>query len=294
MSQVTGDAAQPQDYWGETRQPVYSAALVLPFLLVYELGLVFLRSDVINGGDAILLTLGGSMMRLLGLHASFASVLVLAVVFVVAQVRRKGSWALRPPLLATLLFESLLYAVLLFLVLGYFVQYLPRDRRAARAPHGAPCACAPPSRAAGPAPRPEQLPGPTALERDVRQDGWHGPVPMGRAASRPGLRDFILYCGAGVYEELVFRVILLGLLMLVFTKLLHLEHAHAAVWAVIAGALIFSAFHHIGNDDFRIGVFLQRVFAGLYFAAVYFNRSFGVAAASHALYDILVGLNQYV
>jgi membrane protease YdiL (CAAX protease family) len=119
-------------------------------------------------------------------------------------------------------------------------------------------------------------------------------VPAGasRHAPRPALRDFILYCGAGVYEELVFRVILLGLLMLVFTKLFHMEHAYAAVWSVVAGAIIFSAFHHIGNPgSFALGVFLQRVFAGLYFSAIYFNRSFGVAAASHAMYDILVGLN---
>jgi hypothetical protein len=60
------------------------------------------------------------------------------------------------------------------------------------------------------------------------------------------------------------------------------------------GAIIFSAFHHIGGEPFAISPFLQRVFAGLYFSAIYFNRSFGIAAASHALYDVLVGLNQYV
>jgi membrane protease YdiL (CAAX protease family) len=127
--------------------------------------------------------------------------------------------------------------------------------------------------------------------------GLSVPAPMSRASARPGTRDFILYCGAGVYEELVFRVFLLGLLMLVFTKLFHMEHAYAAVWAVVLGAVIFSAFHHVGGDGFRsfaLGVFLQRVFAGLYFAAIYFNRSFGVAAASHSMYDILVGMNMYV
>jgi hypothetical protein len=99
MDQETTTAAPPPSYWGETRQPIYSALLILPFLLLYEVGLVFLRSDVINGGHAILLHLGGSIMRLLGMHASFASVLALIILFIVAQVRRKGSWRVRPPAL---------------------------------------------------------------------------------------------------------------------------------------------------------------------------------------------------
>jgi membrane protease YdiL (CAAX protease family) len=101
-----------------------------------------------------------------------------------------------------------------------------------------------------------------------------------------------LYCGAGVFEEFVFRVLLLGLLLLVLTRLLHMEHAYAAAWSVFMGAFIFSAFHHIGGERFELNIFLQRLFAGLYFSAIYYNRSFGVAAASHAMYDIVVGLNQ--
>jgi hypothetical protein len=311
---VNTTAAQPLRYWQETRQPIYSALLVLPFLAVYEAGLLILRSDVINGGDAMLLRLGSSIMRLLKLHGSFYSVLVLAALFIAVQFWRKASWRLRPLMLLAAFFESLLYAVLLFIILGYFVQYLPTGKTAAGAPDFSPQRT---QREIGPS-------GDRAIERinNLRSRSLHpmtrspddsiafahsvspavmaglsAPAPMSRASARPGLRDFILYCGAGVYEELVFRVFLLGLLLLVFTKLFHMEHAYAAVWAVVLGAVIFSAFHHVGGDGFRsfsLGVFLQRVFAGLYFAAIYFNRSFGVAAASHSMYDILVGMNMYV
>ncbi len=87
---------------------------------------------------------------------------------------------------------------------------------------------------------------------------------------------------------------LLGLLMLVLTRLLHMEHAYAAAWSVFIGAVIFSAFHHLGQsgDKFEVNVFLQRLIAGLYFSALFYTRSFGIAAASHAMYDILVGLNR--
>jgi membrane protease YdiL (CAAX protease family) len=127
----------------------------------------------------------------------------------------------------------------------------------------------------------------------VSSENFGAPAPAtahGRHAG-PHLQDFILYCGAGVYEELVFRVFLLGLLILVLTKLFHMEHAYAAAWSVLLGAIIFSAFHHVGGEAFNWGRFLQRAFAGLYFAALYVNRSFGIAAASHALYDVVVGLN---
>jgi hypothetical protein len=277
LESPVAEAPVETSYWKETRQPIYSAAVVLPFLIAYEVGLLLLRSDEINGGDAILLNLGGPIVRWLGLGAGSASMVALAAFFIGAQVHRKGSWKLRPQLLASMFFESLVYAVILFMLLGYLVQYLPHSSSLNM-------------------PRPA-----LAEERVVRKApvkrGAEGnapaPAAKTRSAPRPTMREFILYCGAGVYEELVFRVILLGLLSLVFNKLFHMESAYAAVWSVVAGAIIFSGFHHIGGEPFFVGIFLQRVFAGLYFAAIYYNRSFGLAAASHAMYDILIGLNQW-
>ncbi|MCY3022516.1 MAG: CPBP family intramembrane metalloprotease [Planctomycetota bacterium] len=299
MNQNAPPTAQPESYWRETRQPIYSAVLVLPFLLIYEIGLLWLRSDVINGGDAILLHLGGFIMRWMGLGASIMSVLVLVLVFVVAQIKRRGNWAIRPPLLVPLFLESLAYAVLLFMLLGWCIPYLPRGRTSGneqmRPPPGGAVRAGRPHygrRDAGGT-------GGAATSGTYAAHGGGAQVPMAsvKPVNRSGIRGFVLdvvlYCGAGVYEELVFRVMLLGLLMLAFTKVFHLEHAYAAVWAVIVGAVIFAGFHHLGGvegQEFAIGVFLQRVLAGLYFAAIYFNRSFGLAAASHAMYDILVGM----
>jgi len=273
---VVAEAPAEPSYWKETRQPIYSAAVVLPFLIAYEVGLLLLRSDEINGGDAILLNLGGPIVRWLGLGAGSASMIALGAFFIGAQIHRKGSWKLKPQLLASIFFESLVYAVVLFMLLGYIVQYLPHS-------------------SAVNVPRPELAEERVARKSPPRRttDETAAPASKPRSGNRPTLREFVLYCGAGVYEELVFRVILLGLLSLVFNKLFHMESAYAAVWSVVTGAIIFSGFHHIGGEPFFIGIFLQRVFAGLYFAAIYYNRSFGVAAASHAMYDILIGLNQW-
>lgn len=279
MSAVATQNALPQvqesrGYLRETAQPVYTAMLVLPFLVVYELGLIFLKSNVINGGDAILLNLGGPIMSLLGMHGSLVSLLVLACYFIVLQLRKSGSLSIRPAILGVLFLECMLYGLLLFTLLGLLVKHLPGASIESQ--------------------RPQTMASAAAAASGEKQPRASGEAPLAAAASRssynPGLRDFVLYCGAGIYEELVFRVLLLGLLMLVFTKLFHMEHAYAAVWSTLFGAVIFSAFHHIGGERFALNPFSQRVFAGVFFSALYFTRSFGVAAASHAFYDIFVGL----
>jgi membrane protease YdiL (CAAX protease family) len=112
------------------------------------------------------------------------------------------------------------------------------------------------------------------------------PRRLGRAAR------LVLYCGAGVYEELVFRGLLLGLLLRLFERLGALRRPVAAFWATLVGAALFSLFHYVGQagDTFALGSFLQRAAAGVYFSVVFVTRGFGVAAGAHALYDILVGL----
>jgi membrane protease YdiL (CAAX protease family) len=62
--------------------------------------------------------------------------------------------------------------------------------------------------------------------------------------------------------------------------------------AAAGSAALFSAAHHIGpfGEAFDNYVFVFRMVAGIYFAAVYRMRGFGVAAGAHALYDVVVGV----
>ena len=108
---------------------------------------------------------------------------------------------------------------------------------------------------------------------------------------RRGISDLVLYCGAGIYEELLFRGFLLGLLLAGFRKLFANQKVAIAA-AMLLGALLFSAFHYIGPaaDAFELGSFIQRMLAGLYFSALFVMRGFGITAASHAIYDIFIGI----
>ncbi len=98
-----------------------------------------------------------------------------------------------------------------------------------------------------------------------------------------------LSIGAGLYEELVFRVILVGGLFWVLQRTT-LGRTRGYWVAAIVGALVFSAVHHIGTmgDPFSVSVFTFRFLFGLALNAVFLLRGFALAAWTHALYDVLV------
>jgi len=97
----------------------------------------------------------------------------------------------------------------------------------------------------------------------------------------------MLSLGAGLYEELFFRVLLVTGLAAAARALLGFGTRAASVFAVVAGAVIFSAFHYIGpfGDPFDLQSFTFRMLSGLAFSGLFVLRGFGVTAWTHALYD---------
>jgi len=98
----------------------------------------------------------------------------------------------------------------------------------------------------------------------------------------------MLSLGAGIYEELLFRVLLVGALAAAARALLGWRSVAAGVAATVIGAAIFSAFHYIGpyGDRLQVYSFVFRMVAGLFFSALYLTRGFGITAWTHALYDV--------
>lgn len=108
-------------------------------------------------------------------------------------------------------------------------------------------------------------------------------------ASLSTLQKLALSLGAGLYEELFFRVILVSLLLFLLKLFVHKKWLRFAL-AMIIAALLFSWVHYIGElgDPFAIGSFLFRFLFGLALNAIYIFRGFGMAAWTHAIYDIMV------
>lgn len=95
--------------------------------------------------------------------------------------------------------------------------------------------------------------------------------------------------GAGVYEELVFRLgACAGGAWLLMRA--GAQPRLAIVLAVIASSLLFSWAHHVGpyGDPWDRHVFVYRALAGVVFALVFWFRSLAHAVYAHALYDVWV------
>ena len=250
-------APRPTGYLEATRTATYGFLAALPLFVLYEVGILLANQgpgQIRVGADVwlktLLAALGGTGWAALG-----------GVVFLIGL----GVWWRerdhRPPLVpryfGMLVAESLVYAVVLAVLVGGAVGAL----------FGA------------------------AL----------GPASGGAASGLPDLAlaqmarlglglQLALSIGAGLYEELVFRVLLVGGLFWALTHLTRLDRRTGYVIAAVVGAVVFSAVHHLGSlgDPFTLPVFTFRFLFGLALNAVFLLRGFALAAWTHALYDVLV------
>ena len=105
------------------------------------------------------------------------------------------------------------------------------------------------------------------------------------------VRKAVSYLGAGIYEELLFRLILLSLVVWGL-RALGVKPRSSLVVAVLLTSFLFAAAHYVGphGEPFLWFTFLFRFLAGGFFSILFVCRGFGIAAGSHAGYDILVGL----
>jgi membrane protease YdiL (CAAX protease family) len=107
----------------------------------------------------------------------------------------------------------------------------------------------------------------------------------------PAIQHLVSFLGAGIYEEVLFRLVLYSLLFHLF-RMGDLSTFAASSLAVVLSALLFAAAHHLGTagEPFDGAVFLFRTLAGAYFALLLQWRGLGVAVGAHAGYDVLVGV----
>ena len=100
--------------------------------------------------------------------------------------------------------------------------------------------------------------------------------------------NMILSLGAGIYEELIFRVLLIYISYQSIKFLFRLDKFSANFYAVILSAILFSLFHFIGAESFNQEAFAVRFIAGIFLASLYVQRGFGITAITHSFYDIFV------
>ena len=131
------------------------------------------------------------------------------------------------------------------------------------------------------------------------------------AASFPATAaNAVSYIGAGIYEEVLFRLLLLPAVFLLLRGLL-LPVGLSALLAIFVTSLVFSMAHYLQPGPASMVASLEpmtqaaqqlsqspelwfgfgfRLMAGLVFAGLFLTRGFGVTVGCHAFYDLMVGI----
>jgi hypothetical protein len=277
-------------YLERTSRPVYALAFLLPFIVFYELGTIFINTNLLRQywqGRVVAFAWLQKFLEYLGFSSKLAwlaAPLTVVLILTALQLASRKRWWVWVGDLGPMLLECILLALPL-IVFGLLLNTPAKAR-----------------------PDTDQLALgsirtqiPFAPTCTSTTDG--GSPCVEDESSTPGaaakiLADIVTGIGAGIYEELVFRLILICLLMLLFQDALRLNHKNAIILSILVSAALFSAYHHI---DFFSGQLFQRnpfswtefgfrTLAGVYFAVLFAIRGFGITAGTHAFYDIIATL----
>jgi membrane protease YdiL (CAAX protease family) len=242
-------------YWRESARPLTSLVFVLPLLVVYEGGVLWMGPEAMRNGADVWLR---QLLLVLGFGQYFLLPMLTCGILLGWHHVSRQPWRITPGVLSMMFVEATVLAIGLLLVARLQAELFGvlGISTAAAGPAGGTLA------SASPAP----------------------PGLLGRLAQ---------FFGAGIYEELLFRLMLLpaaaGL-----GQLVGLRPRASWIAAVIVTSLLFSAAHYrvfIGHgDELALFSFAFRGVAGVVFCLLFLGRGFGIVAGTHALYDVLVGM----
>ncbi len=226
-----------REYAVRSREFAVGVFFIIPFLAIYEVGIVLLGSRVRNGADVLFRDVFG----LLGSRGLVLFNLLLLVGFVAAA----GALLRRDRPVLTLypavLLEACLYALLLAPTVFFLEEHL--------FPY----------------------------------------LEIGGRSEEPWL-SVVLSVGAGVYEEIFFRLLLLGGLLRLFERACGVRRWIAVVSSLLIASVLFSAFHHVGayGEPFRLSAFVFRAISGMILGSIFLSRGLAVVVYTHAFYDIFI------
>jgi membrane protease YdiL (CAAX protease family) len=247
---VAKRASIPNSYAAWSMRPLHVLALLAPLLAVYEVGSVIFLSGPALGAETIgARGILGSFFHAFGVASLHLPPIALVAVLLTWHVMLKDPWKLRWGVLAGMAAESLLWAVPL-LVLG--VALSMRGQPEAATPAAA-----------------------IAQNTSLAELTWQARLTVS--------------IGAGIYEELLFRLILIGAVHFLVVDIFRFHSSTGFVVGAIVSAVLFALSHNLGvpggGVDLRLLAFY--VAAGLYFAIIFITRGFGIVVAAHAMYDAI-------
>ncbi len=104
-------------------------------------------------------------------------------------------------------------------------------------------------------------------------------------------RTLLRYVGAGIYEEFLFRFLLLNGLVLLLHRGLGASPYWSVPLAILASAFAFSYAHHaLGGEPWSHPKFVYRALMGAILGTAFCLRGLGIVVYAHALYNVALEL----
>ncbi|MHC4556482.1 MAG: CPBP family intramembrane glutamic endopeptidase [Planctomycetota bacterium] len=273
-------------YLERTSRPIYAIVFLLPFIIFYEMGTFGINTDILNQSQirVVAFVWLQNLLESLGFGGKFAWVappLAVVVILIALQITSRKQWRFWLRDILPMAIECILLAVPLIVLTLFLSSSAGAESNVSRFDNSTIYTQSQPltscSSAAG-----------NSISSQTGQAGRVEP-------DRPLLANIVTGIGAGIYEELLFRLILICVLMMLFQDVLRFTHKNSILLSVLISAALFSAHHHIdflsgqpnATDPFNLTRFAFRTIAGIYFAVLFAIRGFGITAGTHAFYNII-------
>ena len=237
-------------YWEVARKPLQTLAFLAPLIIVFELALLlWTRQDSFSNEARDTLLRFFDVFGITPAVGLHLGGLTLVVVLLVWHLLARDPWRIDPGGVGLMVVESIALAVPL-IVLCQLVNQIMGDAQFALA---APSEARPP------------------------WSGYDTPTRL------------LLSVGAGLYEELMFRMLLIAVVHTLLVDAAKMPNHWGAVIAVLVAAVAFAWYHQPVNPDgsLQLAHVAFYVLAGVYFGAIFLLRGFGIVVAVHAAYDMI-------
>ncbi len=238
------------NYHEQTLRPASSLAFVLPLILFYEIAAILLGSDATRSG------IDQWLRQFLSLggagHIALLPIITIAILLI-RHHRNDDTWPVKPRFVGGMIIESIGLGLIVFFAAGAMSMLGPARLDTS-----------------------DSMTLPMALPfSQLYQTSWS---------------TFISAIGSGIYEESVFRLMLLLPVLAVLRQRIGNRHV-AQIAAVFLVSLLLAALHYSAlnpaGSQFEVNSFLFRFFAGSVFSVLFLFRGFGIAVGTHIVYDIL-------
>ncbi len=251
-----------EGYFHLSQRPLHILIFLSPLIALYELGSAVSLHGAQSGAAETIRAhrLMSGFFEAFGVGGLFLPGILMIVVLLIWHVLRRDPWRIELPVLGGMLVESAALALPL-IVLGQMI-----GRALSRVVSHAPEALA------------------------LAAGGASNGAAMSAFAELSWQARATIAVGAGLYEELLFRMVAISVLHLLAVDVLGMKPRMGAALAVVISAAAFALYHDVwlAGGGLEWGRTTFYFAAGLYFGGLYVLRGFGIVVATHAIYDLIV------